>query len=511
MSTFFDLHTHISLKTMLGGTNSETRNSCWKIVKSKALDPLSGSILGSQSSLTQLKKGNVKIAVTALYSLEQAFANNWILKDVLPIIEKDLNKKYLESISKNKLSPYQNLNDELAHIQNAIFEKSKEVQIVYNLNDINKNKINLILATEGLHCFQNSYDTSNKEQTQEDIKSNFQNFIKSNRILYTGLTHLTRGPICTHTYAMKMLKGTEFIPEGGGLTQVAMHIIDHCYSGIGYNGKKTFIDIKHMGIVSRMQFYEYRKQKGYSNIPIVASHIAVTGSSFNNIRIVSSNPSNLYENAVEVEHHKSYSNISYKVDNSNSFIIDFNPWSLNLYDEEIIEIIDSGGILGLIFDKRVLGHTISVSDNSIEGIEYFSKECYDYLVSNNHFNQLSEHEEPEEIIQIDIIKSSNIGIAHLFVNMMHIVKTIYNKYTNTDMKFKAWDHICIGTDSDGLISTINGYSDSSDFEAIKGELFEIIKKVRKSELNKYFGTLDTEILLNKIFYTNGAKFIDKHL
>lgn len=90
---------------------------------------------------------------------------------------------------------------------------------------------------------------------------------------------------------MKMLKGKEFIPQGEGLTKEAMELIDICYSSKGFNGKPTLVDIKHMGIVSRIQLYNYRAAKGYTNIPIVASHIAVTGRSFNNIRVQKPKPS----------------------------------------------------------------------------------------------------------------------------------------------------------------------------------------------------------------------------
>lgn len=508
---FFDLHTHTSLKTMLGGIDSANRKSCWDIIKSEAIDLFTGDILKSQSSLSQLKKGKVKIAVTALYSLEKAFAENALLLKWGPRLVDDLSRDYLTSIKDYKLSPFKNINDELNHILAAVNERSEEVQVVNNLNEIRNNKINLILATEGLHCFQNSYKTSNKNKTIENIKANFNEFIKTHRVLYTGLTHLTRGLICTHTYAMKMLKGDEFIPNGGGLTQTAKEIIDICYGNSGYNGKKTFIDIKHMSIVSRIQFYAYRSQKGYSNIPIVASHIAVTGRSFNNIKIVSNELINNPENTIEVKHHKSYANLSYSVDNSDEIRIDFNPWSLNLYDEEIIQIIESGGILGLILDKRVLGHTLPVSEDVIEGPEYFSKESFDYLRANNHFNISDKQDDENSEIIIDIIKSSNIGIAHLFANIIHIVKTFYNKYAETDLKLKAWDHICIGSDSDGLISTINGYVDASDFQKIKGELSEIIEKAREGELQKYFGTLNTNNILSKVFYSNGEKFIENHL
>ena len=510
MSQHFDLHTHTSLKTMLGATDNTKRKSCWTIVNSKFLDGLSGGIIGSQSSLRQMREGNVKIAVTALYSLEQAFAKNWLLKKVITKIEKDLSKKYLESIADDRMSPYKNLTEELDHIKNAS-KDIDEVKVVRSNEEIDDTKINLVIATEGLHCFQNSYSIANPQQVINDIKNNFTEFIQLNRVLYTGLTHLTRGLICTHTYAMKMLKDKEFIPQGEGLTLAAKEMIDICYSGVGLGNKRTFIDIKHMGIVSRMQLYKYRSQKGYTNIPIVASHIAVTGRSFNNIKIQKPKASTKFADTVEVTHRRSYSNISFTIDPSPPEDIDFNPWSLNLYDEEIIHIIESGGIMGLILDARVLGAPYTVSEDPGEGIEYFSKESCDYLRVNNHFNEKLVGEPDQESIILEIAKKEAIGVAHLFANLMHIIKTCFDKYSESDKKLKAWDHVCIGSDSNGLIATIHGYLDASDFEILKGELSDLFDTAREGVLKKCFRTLPNEILLSKLFYSNGAKFLEKHL
>ncbi len=308
MNVNFDLHTHTSLKTMLGGMDNTSRKSCWEMVDSKFLDLLSGGALGSQSSLKQMKDGNVKIAVTALYSLEQAFAKNWLLKTVITRIEKDLNKKYLEAIANDKVSPFKNIQEELVHIRDAA-KVISDVKVVSSNDEIEENKINLVLSIEGLHCFQNTYNTNDRNKLVKDITVNLKEFINNNRVLYIGLTHLTQNHICTHTYAMKLLKDKEFLPRGEGLTQEAKNIIDICYSPTGYNNKSTLIDIKHMGIVSRIQFYKYRAEKGYTNIPIVASHIAVTGRSFNNIKVQKPKLSK-HTGIYEVTHRESVSEIT---------------------------------------------------------------------------------------------------------------------------------------------------------------------------------------------------------
>lgn len=94
---------------------------------------------------------------------------------------------------------------------------------------------------------------------------------------------------------------------------------------------------------------------------------------------------------------------------------------------------------------------------------------------------------------------------------MHIVKVYYNKFSGTEKRLKAWDHVCIGSDSDGLISTVNGYINASDFENLKAELSDIFTSARETDLKKYFGTLPTSILISKLFYSNGTKFLERNL
>ncbi|KXK43149.1 MAG: hypothetical protein UZ11_BCD004000883 [Bacteroidetes bacterium OLB11] len=73
----FDLHTHVSLKVMLGGHSNNNRKDCWKEVRSKFIDALTGGAINSQSSFNQMQKGEVSVAIAILYSLEYAFTKKF--------------------------------------------------------------------------------------------------------------------------------------------------------------------------------------------------------------------------------------------------------------------------------------------------------------------------------------------------------------------------------------------------------------------------------------------------
>jgi hypothetical protein len=73
----FDFHIHPSFKTFLGALKETDRQDCWQNVDFFA-DRCIG-ILNSQSSLTQMKTGNVRLAVANLLSLERPLAKNFLL------------------------------------------------------------------------------------------------------------------------------------------------------------------------------------------------------------------------------------------------------------------------------------------------------------------------------------------------------------------------------------------------------------------------------------------------
>ena len=80
---YFDLHLHPAFKTFLSSAREAGRPSCWTPIKIDILlDELLGDIFDSQSSLSQLDKGQASIVVGALYAMERPFAGLAILQRV---------------------------------------------------------------------------------------------------------------------------------------------------------------------------------------------------------------------------------------------------------------------------------------------------------------------------------------------------------------------------------------------------------------------------------------------
>ncbi len=123
--------------------------------------------------------------------------------------------------------------------------------------------------------------------------------------------------------------------------------------------ERILIDIKHMSLEARKQYYEFLKEIIVRRISrYLISHGGVTGVSWDNKPVVCRKK---YRDWIKVRYFKPKGLMRTK----------FNPWSINLYDEEIKKIVDSNGLIGLNLDERILG---AKQKRPGERVEYFSPE-----------------------------------------------------------------------------------------------------------------------------------------
>jgi microsomal dipeptidase-like Zn-dependent dipeptidase len=220
-----------------------------------------------------------------------------------------------------------------------------------SIGDYKQDKLNIVLTIEGGHnLFDNTSDSSvygDVIQHLKDLKSS------SHTYLFMGLAHLEHNPLCTHAYGIKFIKHDDFKPVGSGISTLGKDVIREALK----KPNRILIDIKHMSLEARKQYY-YILENEYNSerIPILISHGGVTGVSWDNKPVSCRRK---YRDCIKVTYFKPKGVMGTK----------FNPWSINLYDEEIRKIVRSDGLIGLNLDERILG---AKRKRRRERVEYFS-------------------------------------------------------------------------------------------------------------------------------------------
>ncbi|NQU88445.1 MAG: membrane dipeptidase [Mariniphaga sp.] len=483
----FDLHCHPALKTFLGSDKEADRDNCWEEADVKGIwevvDKLVGNILDSQSSLSQIENGNFGLIVAGLYSLEHPMIVGSIIGATnLQILSKHVNELSQPLLQKMvEKDPGFGYNDILEGLKKHLLDSKDEgstYQLLNKINELDPNKLNIILAIEGGHALFNDL----KNFTKDEILNNLDNFKTGPyRYLYLTLTHLATNPFCNQSYGMKLINDKHFLPVGYGITELGYEVINKALDQ--EIGNQIFIDIKHMSLKSRLQYYELIKDKN-PKVPIIISHAGVSGVSYNEKPI--------YNYRIEGEHVKAY---YVKPDGLQG--TEFNPWSINLYDEEIPVIIKSGGLIGMIMEQRILG--IGKVDP-----EYFSKAELDDNREIIHQN-LNKY---KNLYQIQKSKKhddhaekyfTSRYLRHLCNNILHIVK-VGGK--------DAWKHICFGTDYDGMIHALRFSKSADKFVKVRRKLTRVLPQMAESDPDTNYYIENIESQVDDILYYNGIRFLD---
>jgi len=288
----------------------------------------------------------------------------------------------------------------------------------------------------------------------------------------------------------------------------------------------TYIDVKHMDVQARSEYYALRDSLSNAwkiNIPIIASHVAVSGEDFSIAQATGLNPNYdlypelddplaFYQKECLGNKNKLWLTItSYKSSpdepvnhwyvgekGANPFVGHINPttagwfypWSLNLYDEEIPRIHDSDGIMGIMLDGRQLGARMTnYNRNSYwSKIEKAFKTEANGLVINESQLSFDEYKEMEP----------------LFRNMVYIVKHC-NREGNI-----CWKHISLGTDFDGLIDPLDVCPTASSMPTFKKKAalgLMLYCRIHNAECGEVLAGQSAAERIEQMFYSNGQRFI----
>lgn len=506
-------------------------------------------ILESQSCPEQMDKGGLRLGVAAISTVEKFFTNpNSLFGKVLNsrFWTKPLDQRYMDKIRDGEISYYHLFLKELELYKklqknNRIAFATRHTQVT-----IDPEKIILAISMEGGHCLcrtlagkpsqtENLSNIKNADALYTDFREHkslsaaaslqhlqqamWQEGMDLFHLTLTHLSHIREQFLATHAYGMKLLKDDSVYPIGNGLSYKGKEVIDAAYTlKVKVKGKEVdapvLIDIKHMSLKSRIDFYKYRNEKDY-RLPILATHMGVTGYSIAGWKEALTEKV-LVKGAVPVVRVTAERKLAGQwglINKKNTF----NAWTINLMDEDIIEIMRSGGLIGVIMDVRILGWQWMPGKGDKE--EFITLEDFKYFFPNEslgHAEELKGARVDAEESWIKPTKEERNHLAFCF-NILHIVSVtkIYHE------KIDPWKHICLGSDFDGLIEPLKSCREASMLSELSQQTIRWMPTAEKAYLEENGGPAllkrdtngeadleDLRLKIQDIMYHNGKNFLE---
>ena len=316
-----------------------------------------------------------------------------------------------------------------------------------------------IITIEGMHALANyrNEDLFNKEtidDLEDEHRINLENSFKKNinRLKDVSKTKFTPFFITFSHHFNNLISGhaksfadsknktipgfsNVFNQQNGlnlGITNFGKELIED-YLLSRNNGSRILIDTKHMSLKSRDDYFEI-VQKHWENgdkVPIVCSHTAING--------------------IPTRNEAALRNDTNKLD-ENSYV---SRWDINVTDQDIQEIFDTEGILGIcMHDGRMPGGKFKRLLKDFKKGMYISRESVNRLHAQMFLTNI-----------FHIVK----------VNLQHIrAKNSANSGPKIDEKM-AWSTMCLGSDNDGIVDPFDHYNKADGLDEFQNRLPKAIK------------------------------------
>ncbi|MBE98619.1 hypothetical protein [Flavobacterium coralii] len=300
-----DLHVHSTLKpygNSFYGTDirSSTESSCLWFVdyrdrRDVVVEGLFGICRYRQSDFRTLTDAQVKIAFVSLYPIEKQFfyIRNKKLKPLEVIIAEFASmfgKKRIHFIRDSKYNYFNDLCNEYTYLcaLNRVLTEFRKYELLKDFNHL-KSDANLIVipSIEGCHAFCDGGDPTDEKQwgrMEENVAT-----VKSweSPPLFVTFAHHFYNGLCTHARSLFDMSGKLLDQEYGmrdkGFTPIDKEepINERGHKMISLllsraNGRRILIDVKHMSLEARKEYYKKIETEYTDDIPpVVCSHGAV--------------------------------------------------------------------------------------------------------------------------------------------------------------------------------------------------------------------------------------------
>jgi len=371
-NNYIDFHCHPALKPYGKSFNYQKkgwnnphrsrRNSIWKYDPPSLGDKLLNYFLNltkfSQSNFTSLAKGDVRIVCASLYPMEKGFFVNKIksefLRDFLGNLATGIGKKRIDAVQATtnyfkdlemEYDFYKQLNNRIIRLPEGnyryrLVKNYDEVLTILNEEEKGPKTIAVIFGIEGLHVLNSNLKKAPNEQ---DFLKNLDTIKQwETPPLIAGLAHHFWNHLCGHAASFTDLVADNIDQQEGmdtGITPLGKKVLHRMLDTS--NGKRILVDIKHMSVTSREEYYALlASDAAYENVPLVVTHGAANG------LISAQNP----------------------VPGGSKIAQTLNNADINFYNDELIRIAKSNGIFGLQLDERRVANktTLKKTKNSVK-------------------------------------------------------------------------------------------------------------------------------------------------
>lgn len=584
----FDFHTHNTIRPYhskdkdskkvpnLDHWNiSDELNKSEKIYKAIVKFLSKQLAIDNQAHFKAYAEGDCRVICTALYPIEQGFTiiRNFVaeIAETFKLDEKrfvaaviGIAETAVDTINKTDFEYFIPLVLETKNLTSGQglpnkYAPGKSYTVVSNSDQLDivmadPKRLAVLLTVEGAHSFISkgmvSSDIDLKAESLKEnspimsalliqLKANIDAFRSEYPVFVVTFAHHFYNLLCGHSPTLPNLV---FNQEGNkyfnlGISQDGLDIIKHL---LNRSTRRVLIDTKHMSFRSRIDYHDLVfkiKKEENDRIPIIQTHTAVAA-----------RPS-MRELAKEKKFEMTP--VKWEKENGQHWPKNFRrkfqktivTSPLNLFDDEILEIIRSDGLIGIMLDeKRILGKRlpeftdkmalthgrdkliIDPADMNLanyKGVKRkFAQYCYQIKRLEETLTKLDGNKKKRKQEELKEVKRLHREVrtilratcCAIFMNQILYIARVVNKQ-------EVWIHICIGTDFDGVINSLDAYPDASYLTEFKEDLRKFwnakINSGKKDFDDFRFG-LSVEQILDNIFWENSQRFLktyftDKYL
>jgi microsomal dipeptidase-like Zn-dependent dipeptidase len=477
--TYVDLHCHPAMKpygksfnlSTPGDNNKNTRkeNSLWfynpPSVADKLLNYIGGLTKFSQANVSSLGYGNVKVVCASLYPMEKWFVNNKLgtgaVADVLENLAIGVGKKRINFIQgitdyfadlEREYNFYKQLNGQQFDIDEGqmkyiIAKNYNDIEVALQADEIHHTTtICFVMTIEGLHVLNTGLA---QEPDPAQVLANLDT-IKSweHKPFFVTFAHHFWNHLCGHARSLTGLVAKQTDQSENlntGFTELGWKVLKKLLDN--KDGKRILVDVKHMSALSRRQYFEkLRTEYADQHIPVIMSHGAANG-----LR-------SMDEQVVDMK------DTGFKLLQED----------INFYDEEILIMAKSNGLIGLQLDERRIASANTLSNTK-----------------HSMFRNKIMHYRSE-----------------LLWNQVQHIAELLDKHG-----LFAWANIGIGSDYDGVIDPLNAFWTEEEMPFLADFLERHANNYmegRGQQVLQPFNRISPNEIITRIFTDNAMAVMKQH-